>query len=295
MRFLFGFGRWRLGVLALLLVSPACADDSRQEVAAQFNVNVFYPANVGIDSMLQASVSSVASPDFQYQYKPVDIGTWSDAAGLSQHLVSVQQSSPADGFFLACKNTDLDRISDLFRLTFPTVPFVDTFAPALLAANIVSYRYAVLTGTESGEALVKQLIIELGIENHLRSGGSSLFRDDFLVTSSPYTLTTSKDVAVEDIVTLGNAATGSHDTDLVVENIEAIVLAGCEGFLDVGVASEAQDQLAKESPGVPLQVINPIKASIGLLNSMIRNKVWVSVPRPYLPESQKTRVPPEDR
>ena len=283
MRSQYRFGHWRLGMLVLLLVSPACADEIQKEVATQFDVNVFYPGGAGIDSMLQASVSSVASPDFEYHYKPVDIATWGDTAGLSQYLVSIQQSSPADGFFLACKNTELEKIGELFRSTFPTVPFVDTFAPALLAANIVSYRYAVLTGTENGELMVKRLISELGMENHLRLGGTSVFRDDFMVTVSPYTLTTGKNVSIQDIIPLGSAATGSHHTDLLVLNIEAIVLAGCEGFLDVGVASDAQSQLAQESPPVPIQVINPIKASIGLLHSMIRNKVWVSVPRPYQP------------
>ncbi len=277
------FGIRCLGVLALLLASPACSDDNLKEDAAPYRVNVFYPKGAGIDSLLQVSVNSVASPDFKYQYKPIDNATWSDTVDLSQHLVAVQRSAPVDGFVLACKNTELDTIGNSFRSSFPTIPFVDTFAPSLLAANIVSYRYAVLTGTDSGEQLVKQLIRELGIENHLRSGGSSLFRDEFLVTSSPYTLTTSKEIAVEDIVSLGIAATGSHDTDLVVENIEAIALAGCEGFLDLGVASESQSRLAQESPSVPLQVINPIKASIGLLNSMIRNRVWVSTPRPYRP------------
>ncbi len=265
------FNRIELGLCSLLLSAFASAAD--------FNINVFYPGDVGIDSMLESSVASVASPDFAVSYVSVDSATWDDADSLASFLVSKQQSSPADGFFLACKNTDLNEISNQFRLTFPKVPFVDSFAPALMAANIVSYRYLVITGSENGEILTNTLIRELGIENHLRFGGTSLFRDSFMIKTMSYTLTTPKQVAILDIVNQGEAATGSHKTDVVVLNVEAIVLAGCEGFLDVGVASEAQAQLVAEK--IPLQVINPVKASMGLLYSMIRNKVWVSVPRPF--------------
>ncbi len=265
--------------VAFLLCTIAYADN--------FKINVFYPGGLSIDSMLQSSVGSIASPDFTVSYMPVDSSTWNNSSSLANFLVSKQQSSPADGFFLACKNIDLDKISNQFRLSFPKVPFVDSYAPALMAANIVSYRYIVITGSQAGKTLTRNLISELGIENHLRFGGSSLFRNSFMISSLPYSLTTPKEVSIQDIVNLGEAVTGSHDTDLVVLNAEAIVLAGCEGFLDLGVATASQSQLTAEK--IPLQVINPIKASMGLLYSMIRNKVWVSVPRPF--EESKPQLP----
>ena len=270
----------RLGLLVLLLSSLACADDSigGRILDAEFKVNIFYPAHAGIDSMLESSVKSAISPDFEYHYKPVDSSTWSDASSLAGFLVSTQQSSPADGFFLACKNTDLDEISDQFRATFPKVPFVDSFAPVLLAANIVSYKYAVLTGSLEGFELVEQLIEKLGIEDHLTGGASDLFENYLLVQGELYSLTTTKDKPIEEISYLGRVLTRTHPNYWAFD-IETIALAGCEGFLDIGVAEEAQEQLAALDPPIPLQVINPIKASIGLLHSMIRNKVWISVPR----------------
>ena len=247
--------------------------------AAEFKVNVFYPADAGIDSMIESSVASVSSPDFEVTYQPVSSTDWEDPGLLTDFLISTQQSAPADGFFLACRNDDLYGISDVFRLTFPKVPFVDSFAPALMAAHVVSYRYAIMTGSDSGEALVNKLISDLGVESHVRYGGSTRpIRDVFLVEMESFALTTPKDGVIPDVVELGLTATGDDRTDSVVLNIEAIVLAGCEGFLDLGVATGAQSQLSQK--GVPLQVINPIKASMGLLYSMIRNKVWISVPRP---------------
>ena len=244
--------------------------------ADNFKINVIYPAGVGIDSMLKSSVASVQSPDFDVSYVMVDATTWSDDTSLADYLVITQQKSPADGFFLACYNKPTDIVGEQFRQIFPKVPYVDTIAPALMAANMVSYRYAVITGTDEGKSLVKRLIKDLGIENHVRYGGATgeIFRDLFLVETISFELTTPKSGAIPDIVTLGLAATGAHNTDLLVTNIEAIVLAGCEGFLDIGVAADAQQQLTTD--GFPLQVINPIKASMALLYSLIRNKVWIS-------------------
>ena len=267
-------------MLLVLLVS--CAARAEADPDADFSINVFYPADAGIDSMIQSSVNSVSSPDFHVRYKPIASSTWESADSLTDHLVSTQQFDPADGFYLACKSTDLEYIGDRFRKTFPKVPFVDSFAPALMAANIVSYRHLAITGTANGEARVTGLIQELGIENHFRFGGSSgIVRDYFMVKMMPYTLTTPKKAVVDDIVLLGNSATGADNTDEVVVSVEAIILAGCEGFLEIGVASDAQATL--KGQGIPLQVINPTKASMGLLYSMIRNKVWISVPTPYTP------------
>lgn len=241
-----------------------------------FKINVFYPSGLGIDSMLKSSVASVQSPDFDVNYVTVDATTWSDDSSLADFLVSTQQKTPANGFFLACYYESVDFVGSVFRETFPKVPYVDSFAPALMAAQIVSYRYAVITGTDEGATLVKRFIKALGIENHVRYGGvtGELFRDMFLVKAIPFELTATKSEVVPSIVTLGLAATGAHNTDLLVTNIEAVVLAGCEGFLDIGVAAEAQKQLTTN--GFPLQVINPVKASMALLYSMIRNKVWIS-------------------
>lgn len=262
----------QLNLVTLVVVSllnPSVYADS-------FKINVFYPAGVGIDAMLKSSVASVQSPDFDINYITVDAATWSDESSFAKFLVATQQGAPADGFFLACYNNSMDSVGEQFRKTFPKVPYVDSFAPALMAAHIVSYRYAVIIGTDEGETLVKELIRELGIENHVRYGGEAgeAFRGIFLIVNEPFELTTTKNEAVPNIVTVGLDGTSAHRTDGPVLNIEAIVLAGCEGFLDTGVAADAQKQLTND--GFPLQVINPTKASMGLLYSMIRNKVWIT-------------------
>ena len=254
-----------LAVGMLFLVTFANAQD--------FKVNIFYPSGVGIDSMLKSTVGSMPSPDFSITYVTVDAATWGSSTDLANLLVSTQKTSPANGFLLACKSADLNSIGTQFRQSFPKIPYVDTFAPSLLAANIVSYRYMVLAGTSTNQLVAKSLVAALGIEDHLRTS-AGFWRYSPMVEMMPYQLTTPKSVAISDIVSFGEAATNSHRTNSPVLNIEAIALVGCEGFLDLGVASEAQTQLA--AAGFPLQVINPVKASIGLLYSMIRNKVWIS-------------------
>ena len=251
-------------VALLVMCFPVCADN--------FKINVIYPGGTGIDSMLKSSVESVPSPDFDVNYITVDSTTWTDEASLANFLVTTQQGTPADGFFLACYNNSMADIGDQFRKTFPKVPYVDSFMPALMAAQIVSFRYLVLTGNRDGTQLATELVKELGIENHLKSnviGASSAFN----IVTGYFDLTTLKSVTIPDIVSIGLSNTNAHNVDLVV-NIEAIALAGCEGFLDIGVALEAQQQLATH--GYPLQVINPVKASMALLYSLIRNKVWIT-------------------
>ena len=258
--------------LFVLVSMAACANLC---VADVFKVRVFYQESAGIESMLQSTVSSVSSPDFQVVYTGVEDNDWASAAALSALLVSTQQSDPADGFFLACRNSDLDEISIDFRAKFPKVPFVDTFSPALMAANIVSYRYAAITGSKDNMDLTESLVERLGITSHLRSGaGPAPYDDSLLIAYQDFALGADKDTVIPFVVALGESLTGSdHLYDLVI-NVEAIALVGCEGFLDLGVASEAQSQLATAK--IPLQVINPIKASMGLLYSLVRNKVWIS-------------------
>ena len=271
-----------------ILSSSACtADDQSDDLPtdAEFAVNIFYPSDVGIDDLIRSSVNSMASPDFHFNFKPVDSTSWADPKSLADFLVSTQKSAPAHGLFLACKNSHLDEIGDTFRESFPKVPYVDAFTPALTAASVISYRYAVLTGTPEGETLVVDLIDSLGIGDHLQVGGSSSSRDNYLIQTEPYTLTTTTEIVVEDILALGISTTGSSSTDAVVLNTESIVLAGCEGFLKLGVASDAQEKFEQLNPPLPLQVINPIKAAIALLDSMIRNKVWISSPSSNRPES----------
>ena len=255
------------------LAGEANADAA--EDGAAFEITVFYDIGADIGPMLKETVESVSSPDFSVTYSGVSESIWDDTEALAALLVSSQQSSPVDGFMLACRAEGLDEISDTFRAQFPKVPFVDTFAPSLLAANIVSYRYLAFAGSEEDADLTTELIGRLGIESHLRYGAGPPPNDDWLmVTYEDFELTTDKSAVIPEIVTLGELFTGSHHTDNEVVNVEAIALLGCHGFLDLGVASDAQSQL--EDLKIPLQVINPVKASIGLLHSLVRNKVWIS-------------------
>ena len=251
----------------LTLANVCLADD--------FKIRVFYRQSAGIESMLQDTVSNVSSPDFEVVYTGVGDSDWNDASALASLLVSTQRSSPADGFLLACKGSDLDEISTDFRSEFPKVPFVDTFAPSLMAANIVSYRYAVFAGSEEDADLAETLAERLGVTSHLRHGaGPSPDDASLLIGYEDFDLDADKETVIPDIVSLGQVLTGSDHTSLEVLNIEAIALVGCRGFLDVGVASEAESKLAELK--IPLQVINPVKASTGLLYSLVRNKVWIS-------------------
>ena len=254
-----------VAICMLLLASLANGQD--------FKINIFFPGDVGIDNMLKSSIASVPSPDFSLVYVAVDAQTWADSTALADLLINNQKTSPADGFFLACKNTDLGKIGVQFRESFPKIPFVDTFMPSMLAANIISFRYMVLAGTSTNQAMAISFVEGLGIEDHLMAG-SGFWRYLPMVEMAPFQLTTLKSGAIPDIVNFGQAATGSSRTNISVLNIEAIALVGCEGFLDIGVATGAQADLVAQK--VPLQVINPIKASMGLLYSMIRNKVWIS-------------------
>ena len=236
---------------------------------------MFYNDGDDIDSMLQETVASVSSPDFSVTYNGVAEDTWNDTQALGAYLVSSQKDKPVDGFMLACKAEGLDEISDAFRAEFPKVPFVDTFAPSLLAANIVSYRYLAFAGSEEDADLVTELIGRLGIGSHLRHGSGPAPTDDSLMVGyDDFELTAEKSAVVPEIVSLGEVFTGSDHTDREVLNVESIALVGCHGFLDLGVASDAESQL--EDLKIPLQVINPVKASVGLLHSLVRNKVWIS-------------------
>ena len=255
--------------------APGEANADAAEDGAAFEIAVFYNAGVDMASMLQETVASVSSPDFSVTYNGVAEGTWNDNKALGAYLVSSQQDKPVDGFMLACKEEGLEEISDAFRAEFPKVPFVDTFAPSLLAANIVSYRYLAFAGSEAGASHVKALIGRLGIGSHLRYGAGSAPTDvSLMVGYDDFDLTADKSAVIPEIVGLGRVFTGSDHTDREVINIEAIALVGCQGFLDLGVASDAQSQL--EDLKIPLQVINPVKASVGLLHSLVRNKVWIS-------------------
>lgn len=240
--------------------------------AADFRINVFYPDVPNVQSNLQNSIASVASPDFTIDYIGVNSSTWTNAALLSDFLISSQRGSPADGFFLACKNSDLSVISKNFRRAYPKVPFVDSYSPSLMAANLVSFRYAIITA-EVGLTTTNRLVTDLGIEDHVRTGLGPK-PDERMILGLNLSLSSPKAQVVEDVVTVGRRFTGAHWTDKGVYNVEALALVGCEGFLEIGVASEAQADLDRLK--IPLQVINPIKASMGLLYSAIRNRVWVS-------------------
>lgn len=253
-----------VGLLLFEVTSPVSSAD--------FKINVFHPDVPNVQSNLQNSIASVASPDFAVNYVAVDSNTWANVTLLSNFLISSQRGSPADGFFLACKNSDLSAISENFRRAYPKVPFVDSYAPSLMAANLVSFRYAIITA-EVGLVTTNQLVTNLGIEDHVRTSLGPQ-PDERMILGLNLNLSSPKAQVVEDIVSIGRRFTGAHWTDKGVYNIEALALAGCEGFLEVGVASEAQADLDRLK--IPLQVINPIKASMGLLYSAIRNRVWVS-------------------
>lgn len=248
--------------------------DGEQGDSADFKVRVFYPASAGIESQLQESVASVSSPDFEVDYQGVSDSNWNTDA-LGSLLVSAQQSDPVSGFFLACRAEGLDEIGRVFRAKFPKIPFVDTFSPSLMAANIISYRYAVFAGSEQDAYLAMDYINALGITSHVRLGaGPTPYDASLMVGYDDFEFTEDKNLVVSELIAFGELYTGSDHTSQIVTNIEAIALVGCRGFLDVGVASAAQSELAAAK--IPLQVINPIKASIGLLYSLVRNKVWIS-------------------
>ena len=244
-------------------------------LADNFKVRVFYQDSAGIEAMLQGSVSSVSSPDFEVVYTAVGDNSWNDESALASLLVSTQKSDPSDGFLLACKVLGLDQISNEFRAEFPTVPFVDTFAPSLMAANIVSYRYAIFAGSENAANYAQVLVSRLGVSSHVRRGAGAAPSDDSLLLAyQDLELNADKSAVAPRIVKVGEDLTGSNRLNGEVINIEAMALVGCNGFLSLGVASEAASQLA--AANIPLQVINPIKASMGLLYSLVRNKVWIS-------------------
>ena len=242
---------------------------------AKFKVRVFYLNNYSIGSMLKDTISSVSSPDFSVVYQGVPDIDWYDTGRLGSMLVSTQQSDPADGFFLACKANGLHEVGEAFRAHYPKVPFVDSFSPSLLAANVISYRYAIFAGSIEDADVARSYVGKLGITSHVRRGaGSSLVDSSLLVGFRNFDLTTEKGHVIPQIVAFGEELTGSDHTASQVINIEAIALVGCHGFLDLGVASEAESKLLGEK--IPLQVINPVKASIGLLYSLVRNRVWIS-------------------
>ena len=273
--------------LSFLLIRRACLplfsvlllfSQSAYAQKQPYTMMVFYPDGAGIDAMLKETVESVLAPDFNSTvYRPLKADVWNDRDALSQYIIGANTSTPVSGFVLACKNNDLNYISGKVRKKFPKVPFVDTIAPSLLAANVISYRYMAVSGSPQKDPDdILGVIEDLSIQGHLKIGG---YKEGYLIRYNNFTLSyvpTDLELAemlVEPYLYLFK----SDSLDSPVINAEAIALVGCEGFISEKIAGRIQYSFAYRG-NVPIQVVHPIKAAVTQLDVLIRNKTWISSP-----------------
>ena len=239
---------------------------------------VFSPANEVRDS-LATTLSALAAPDVHVDSSTVTAPTWEEVGALSLHIRSyIKSKGPqgpdnVHGVYVACKSAGMFELYPALRELVPELTVVDSFGAAMMAANIVSDRYAVFTGNPSNEPYIQLLVDRLGI-------GSHLVRKLNATEESPYLITVKQlnygDGDFDVLPWLLPASSG------IIRNFfaESIVLTGCEGFMSPTIAQQLEMQLADNvDPNQPTnaQVIDPHMAAFAFLESAMRNRLWTTM------------------
>jgi allantoin racemase len=131
------------------------------------------------------------------------------------------------------------------------IPVVGGFTPAVLTANAVAQRYSVVTILPEVIPMLEDLERELGITAN--------------IVSNLYV-----DIPVQDLTDKEKLIKRLYKQSLraIAQGAQAIVL-GCTGML--GVAEEVQKKLAEKKKPAP--VIDPTKAAITMLQSLVRMEI----------------------
>ena len=173
------------------------------------------------------------------------------------------QKSGANGVFVWCFT---DPAVDILREVID-VPVVGAFAPAVLTANAIAQRYAIVTALLSVIPIYIKLSRELGVSSNIVSireiGMPVLEMDD-------------KALLLKNLV--------EQSIEAIKEGAQAIVL-GCTGML--GVAKELQRKLAELKKPAP--VVDPTEAALVMLQGLIRQKITQSR-LAYCPAGTKCHV-----
>lgn len=150
------------------------------------------------------------------------------------------------------------------------IPVVGGFMPAASTALLISSRFSIVTVVDSVVPMLRTLAREMGITENLVS-----IRQVGIPVSQ-----------LEDEQKLKEASF-KQSAAAIQEGAEAIIL-GCTGML--GITQWLQAEL-KEVLGKPAPVIAPAGAAIGMLQTLIKNKLSQSRLTYYSPIDFKTYPP----
>ena len=198
----------------------------------------------------------VAAPDTELSIENLDEGKGAKSIEYryNEHesadgIVNKSIKAAADGFdgiFISCfGNPSVGVVRELLD-----IPVVGGFDPAVVMATAICQRFSIITVMPSVIPLIEDLVREIGGLNNLAS---------------------IKDVGIpvldlEDEEKLKAKLVEGSIQAIDEDGAQAIVL-GCTGMLDV--ATEVERILAEK--GKPAPVVEPTKASITFLQSLIRS------------------------
>lgn len=199
----------------------------------------------------------VAAPDTELSIENLDKGKGAKSIEYryNEHesadgIVNKSIKAAADGFdgiFISCfGNPSVGVVRELLD-----IPVVGGFDPAVVTATAICQKFSIITVMPSVIPLIEDLVREIGGLNNLAS---------------------IKDVGIP-VLDLENEK--KLKEKLVETSLQAIdedgaqaIVLGCTGMLDV--ATEVEKRLAEEE-GKPAPVVEPTKASITFLQSLIRS------------------------
>lgn len=144
--------------------------------------------------------------------------------------------------------------------TTATLPLTDLYYVPLTISRTVSRRFTFATNQADVDAMIK-IIDELGFSGQLaRAAGASVH-----ISGNYQYNGSAADIYQQVLDGCKKAVTDAR--------AECIVLAGATGMMDPTLAPMLRAGLKGYKDGCP-QIIDPFGASVAMLQSLIRNKVW---------------------
>lgn len=219
--------------------------------------------NLGI----KEEVDRVKAPDCSIDIENLNTGPLSiesryDAFLAGPDIVKMSllaEKQGFDGIFIDCFGDP--QVSVVREIV--NIPVIGGFGAALMAANMISRKYSIISVRDRVVAMNRSLVREYGQGDNI----ASMPVIDMAVKDLK-----DKEKLLKRLVEVSLTAIGQHGA-------QAVVL-GCTGMLDV--AKRVEKILAEK--GKPAPVIDPTTTAIGCLQSLIRNNLSQSRLTYYRPE-----------
>lgn len=222
----------------------------------KYKIRIIVPANTTVfNDRIRDAVCNVIPPDFELDVKNINSGTQ-----CIENRCCIVENSPAVLQF--ARETEREGYNGIFVTDFDycgveacreavNIPVIGGFGASAFTAMMLSKRFAIVTVLESVVAMQLEHINSFGIEDNF----VGIHPINCSVNELKDTNVVRRKVFEQSLIAIRS------------EGAESIIL-GCTGFIDI---ADAVSEMLTEEIGSHVPVIDPNKAAIGYLVTLVRN------------------------